>query len=102
VIGLCGVLLVLFVLRPVATQMTATLREPMLLPAETAHVGISALGQEQLSASSEGQDEMPRARNKTYQLQQGIFEQVSEHIRREPGQSTRLIEAWIGTSEERL
>ena len=28
VIGLCGVLLVLFVLRPVARQVTATLREP--------------------------------------------------------------------------
>src|SRR5271156_1986374 len=34
VIGLCGVLLVLFVLRPVARQVTATLREPMLLAAE--------------------------------------------------------------------
>ncbi|WP_353071404.1 flagellar basal-body MS-ring/collar protein FliF [Tunturiibacter gelidiferens] len=101
VIGLCGVLLVLFVLRPVATQMTATLREPMLLPAETAHVGMNT-DEEQLLASSETPDEMlPRTRNKTYQLQQGIFEQVSEHIRREPGQSTRLIEAWIGTSEER-
>jgi flagellar M-ring protein FliF len=102
VIGICGVLFVLFVLRPVATQMTATLREPMLLPAEAGHLGISAVDHEQLLASSEAPDEMlPRARNKTYQLQQGIFEQVSEHIRREPGQSTRLIEAWIGTSEER-
>jgi len=27
---------------------------------------------------------------------------VSEHIRREPAQSTRLIEAWIGTSEEKV
>ncbi len=33
VIGICGVLLVLFVLRPVARQVTATLREPMLLAA---------------------------------------------------------------------
>ena len=32
-IGLCGVLLVLFVLRPVAKQVTATLREPVLLTA---------------------------------------------------------------------
>ena len=31
VIGICGVLLVLFVLRPVASQVTATLHEPMLL-----------------------------------------------------------------------
>jgi len=44
---------------------------------------------------------LPRARNKTYQLQQGIFEHVSEHIRREPAQSTRLLEAWIGSHEER-
>ena len=102
VIGLCGVLLVLFVLRPVATQMTATLREPLLLPAATGHVGIGGVEEQFLPVSDESAEEMlPRTRNKTYQLQQGIFEQVSEHIRREPGQSTRLIEAWIGTSEER-
>jgi flagellar M-ring protein FliF len=103
VIGLCGVLLVLFVLRPVATQMTATLREPLLLPAASGHVGVGGLGEEQfLPLPEESAEEMlPRSRNKTYQLQQGIFEQVSEHIRREPAQSTRLIEAWIGTSEER-
>jgi flagellar M-ring protein FliF len=103
VIGLCGVLLVLFVLRPVATQMTATLREPMLLPAKAGGMRTGAVDEEQLLPSSEPTDEMllPRARNKTYQLQQGIFEHVSDHIRREPGQSTRLIEAWIGTSEER-
>jgi flagellar M-ring protein FliF len=31
---------------------------------------------------------------------QGIFEHVSEHIRREPAQSTRLLEAWIGSPDE--
>jgi flagellar M-ring protein FliF len=103
VIGLCGVLLVLFVLRPVASQMTATLREPLLLPAANGQVTVGGLEEEQrLPLAGESTDEMlPRTRNKTYQLQQGIFEQVSEHIRREPAQSTRLIEAWIGTSEER-
>jgi flagellar M-ring protein FliF len=103
VIGLCGVLLVLFVLRPVATQMTATLREPLLLQAASGHVGVGGLGEEQLLPLPEesAEEMLPRSRNKTYQLQQGIFEQVSEHIRREPAQSTRLIEAWIGTSEER-
>jgi len=29
-----------------------------------------------------------------------MFEQVAEHIRREPVQSTRLLEAWIGSTEE--
>jgi flagellar M-ring protein FliF len=102
VIGLCGVLLVLFVLRPVASQMTATLREPMMLPAASGEVGgIGSGGEQLLPLPEESAEELPRSRNKTYQLQQGIFEQVSEHIRREPAQSTRLIEAWIGTSEER-
>ena len=103
VIGLCGVLMVLFVLRPVASQMTATLREPSLLPAASGHVAVGGIEEEELlPLPGESTDEkLPRTRNKTYQLQQGIFEQVSEHIRREPAQSTRLIEAWIGTSEER-
>jgi flagellar M-ring protein FliF len=103
VIGICGVLLVLFVLRPVASQMTATLREPMLLTS-----GKSAAGAfeelKQVAASQNSPDEealLPRPKKKTYQLQQGIFEHVSEHIRREPAQSTRLLEAWIGSTEER-
>jgi len=99
VIGICGVLLVLFVLRPVASQVTATLREPMLLAAET---GTTSAFDER--ATQNGSDEdvfLPRPKSKTHQLQQGIFEHVSEHIRREPAQSTRLLEAWIGSSEER-
>jgi flagellar M-ring protein FliF len=104
VIGICGVLLVLFVLRPVAREVTATLREPMLLENRTPGVEVFAPSEERLSPlQGEPGDEalLARSKNKTYQLQQGIFEQVSEHIRREPAQSTRLIEAWIGTSEER-
>ena len=30
----------------------------------------------------------------------GVFEQVTEHIRRDPQQSTRLLEAWIGDEAE--
>jgi flagellar M-ring protein FliF len=102
VIGICGVLLVLFVLRPVASEMVATLREPMLLAAETGPAsGFEA--PEVAEAEKDSAEEMflPRPKSKTYQLQQGIFEHVSEHIRREPAQSTRLLEAWIGSSEER-
>jgi flagellar M-ring protein FliF len=101
VIGICGVLLVFFVLRPVASQVTATLREPMLL----AESGTASVFEEREVA--ERQDDpaeemfLPKPKSKTYQLQQGIFEHVSEHIRREPAQSTRLLEAWIGSSEER-
>jgi flagellar M-ring protein FliF len=103
-IGICGVLLVLFVLRPVARQVSATLQEPRLLTAGT-QVSSGFDGQEELTlpAGSEVAEEvlLPRARTKSHQLQQGIFEHVSEHIRREPAQSTRLIEAWIGSGEER-
>jgi flagellar M-ring protein FliF len=102
VIGLCGVLLVLFVLRPVASQVTATLREPMLLPARTSTSGAFE-DREEMTATQEGLAEealLPRPKSKTHQLQQGIFEHVSEHIRREPAQSTRLLEAWIGSSPE--
>ena len=102
VIGVCGVLLVLFVLRPVAREVVATLREPMQLAAET---GTSGVIEERVLAETEKDiaEEilLPRPKSKVHQLQQGIFEHVSEHIRREPAQSTRLIEAWIGSSEER-
>jgi flagellar M-ring protein FliF len=105
VIGLCGVLLVLFVLRPAAKQMTATLTEPMLLTAGKA--GVEDMGgfeaQQPMSQEELGEEMLlPRGRAKTQQLQQGIFESVSDHIRREPAQSTRLIEAWIGSTEEAM
>jgi flagellar M-ring protein FliF len=102
VIGICGVLLVLFVLRPVANQVTATLREPMLLPAGANASGAFEEHEEAMPQNDEAEELLlPRTRNKTHQLQRGIFEHVSEHIRREPAQSTRLLEAWIGSPEER-
>jgi flagellar M-ring protein FliF len=101
VIGFCGVLLVLFVLRPVASQMTATLREPMLLPAGASVAGAFEERDEMAAQNVPDQETfLPRPRSRTHQLQQGIFEHVSEHIRREPAQSTRLLEAWIGSSFE--
>jgi flagellar M-ring protein FliF len=103
VIGICGVLFVLFVLRPVASQVTATLREPMLLAAGSNTAGAFEDRDDATATQDDPHEEMllPRAKSKTYQLQQGIFEHVSEHIRREPAQSTRLLEAWIGSSEEK-
>ncbi|MEI9980587.1 MAG: flagellar basal-body MS-ring/collar protein FliF [Edaphobacter sp.] len=102
-IGLCGVLLVMFVLRPVAGQVTATLREPLMLAAGSAVAGVVERPDEQREVEMVGAEEplLPRPKSKTYQLQQGIFEHVSEHIRRDPAQSTRLLEAWIGSPEEK-
>jgi flagellar M-ring protein FliF len=104
VIGICGVLLVFFVLRPVARQVTATLHEPALLTAGAKTAAVFEQREtEALRAENDTSEEtfLPRPKNRTQQLQQGIFEHVSEHIRREPAQSTRLLEAWIGSSEER-
>ncbi len=109
VIGVCGVLLVLFVLRPVARQVTATLREPVLLTTGANAATAFANQQERMLASEpewklgdamEDAAPVPRVKSRAQQQQQGIFDHVSEHIRREPTQSTRLLEAWIGSSEE--
>jgi flagellar M-ring protein FliF len=99
-IGVCGVLLVLFVLRPVASQVTATLREPLMLPAGTRVADVFEPAEIQPTETAVAET-LPRPKSKVHQLQQGIFEHVSEHIRREPAQSTRLLEAWIGSPEEK-
>lgn len=103
--GICGILLVLFVLRPVARQMTTTLREPLLLTAGQGVANGLGIAEEPVFSPSLNNEEeamLPRGVTKTHLLHQGIFEHVSDHIRREPAQSTRVLEAWIGTPEEGL
>jgi flagellar M-ring protein FliF len=102
VMGLCGVLLVLFVLRPVARQVTATLREPVLLAAGAGAAGLEMQEERRFASPNPAGEEMamPRIMSRATQQQQGIYDHVSEHIRREPAQSTRVLEAWIGASEE--
>lgn len=106
VLGICGVLLVLFVLRPVGRQVAATLREPLLLTAGTN--APAALGNQQERMLPDEPEWRPEeaeplplpVKSRAQRQQQGIFEHVSEHIRREPAQSTRLLEAWIGSTED--
>jgi flagellar M-ring protein FliF len=103
--GICGILLVLFVLRPVARQMTTTLREPLLLTTGQGVANGFGIAEEPVFSPSLNNEEeamLPRGITKTHLLHQGIFEHVSDHIRREPAQSTRVLEAWIGTPEEGL
>ena len=85
-----------------AVQVTATLLEPKLLAAETGVPGV-VVEREMTPALTDPEEEMflPWQKSKTHQFHQGIFEHVTEHIRRDPAQSTRLLEAWIGSSEER-
>jgi flagellar M-ring protein FliF len=100
ILGLCGILLVLCVLRPMARQITETLREPALLSAggEVAAIGPGA-DADQMHGAMTTPLTLPM-KTKEQMQHQGVFEQVAEHIRREPVQSTRLLEAWIGSAEE--
>jgi flagellar M-ring protein FliF len=98
ILGFCAVLLVLCVLRPMTRQVVEALREPVLLTG-----GDGMLETPQTSALMSEAIVDPFAlpgKTKEQMQHQGIFEQVAEHIRREPVQSTRLLEAWIGSSEE--
>ena len=99
VIAICGVLLVVMVLRPVARQLVATLGEPMLLGSgvKAADEMAGGTGQEKLPAGESDVDK--RGTGASQGVNDSVFERVSEHIRREPAQSKRLLEAWI-TGEE--
>lgn len=110
VLAIGGVLLVLFVMRPVARQMTTILREPVLLPAGNTVAEDLVAGSAANDLPREvpiGLDDMMRvkampssAKTMAASHRQGVYDQVAEHIRREPAQSTRLLEAWIGSQEE--
>ena len=113
------------VLKPVATQMVATLKEPALLNsgsqvhAEIEKTDVSLeLGGAKLAASHTagsleagaqlGQPEWAGSAGETRRedsvrlkpkSRDAIFDHVSEHIRREPEASTRLLQSWIGSGE---
>ena len=91
-----GLLLVMMVLRPMTRQMMTALGQtpPLALPAGRSAAGAGGLGGRtfgwpaQFEAGTEPMDA------------QGIYEHVSERIRKEPAQSTRLLESWIGEMPE--
>ena len=104
---------VLFVLRPVANQMSAALKAPVLLPAgsstgTTDDTGTAlAAGADAATGlpAPEGQaagtvslPNLPIKSRATMQAQ-AIFDHVSQQIAREPAQSTRLLEVWLGAQE---
>jgi flagellar M-ring protein FliF len=109
VFGLIGVLLVLFVLRPVAGQVVATLREPAMLAARSEVEMLTSRsisrGVEQAKSDLNHETEVADLRDEAVKrirprTSNAVFDQVSEHIRREPAQSTRLLEAWIGSGKD--
>jgi flagellar M-ring protein FliF len=114
VLGACAVLLVIFVLKPVANQINATLREPLPLGAglgtgqpgrqaiaEALSVGPGIAGAaEGAGALGEGQAAAVAAqpvRRKPKNSTQAMFDTVAEQIKQDPSASTRLLQTWIAT-----
>jgi flagellar M-ring protein FliF len=100
--GLCGILLVLMVLRPVARQVTATLKETQLLTAGATH-GMSTAGVIEVRDEAGGRLEeqsVEQPRLPVWSSRQEMAKHVSEQILRDPAQSTRLLVSWIGSSQE--
>jgi flagellar M-ring protein FliF len=101
-IAVCGILLVLFVLKPVAQQVNATLKEPLMLAASgEADRAFGTSGVQSGIAGGEVGRFAPVGDARREITDQGVFDRVSEHIRREPAQSTRLLESWIGAEDGR-
>ena len=106
-LGLLGLALIMLVLRPVAGQVVQTLKDPALLSggeAQRLALESEAMPQSRVGAAAEAQasgEPAPSAaemqRRRKLKAGQAVFDQVAEHIRREPIDSTRLLEAWIGS-----
>jgi flagellar M-ring protein FliF len=87
-----GLLLVMLVLKPMTRQMMTTLSQtpPLALSAGRG-------GAEAGAIAGRAAPELPAGRAIDAQ---GLYEHVSAQIRKEPAQSTRLLESWIAESKE--
>jgi flagellar M-ring protein FliF len=104
--GLMAVLLVLFIVRPVAKQAMVLMQEPRALTAGNMGYALPASSLSASSSAGEGDAdrlaELPSPRRYSHALDSaGVLEHVATHIRTAPLQSTRLLEAWIGDRVER-
>jgi flagellar M-ring protein FliF len=102
VTALIGLVLVWFVLKPVANQVVITLKEPALVATSqtTNQMAASAGLAGQAGAFGEGMRwdkgvEMPPGLKRPAAARDAVFEQVAEHIKSQPEQSTRMLETWI-------
>jgi flagellar M-ring protein FliF len=110
-IAAVGVSLVMVVVRPLTRQMVAVLKEPVppRLIAEPAEPGTRAVQIPGTASERPGGSSLPTPPSmpaiffdvaKRSSDAQGIYEHVSAHIRKEPAQSTRLLQSWIGAPAE--
>ncbi len=100
-LGVIGLLLVLFVVRPAVQQLMVSLREPMLLRSESPATLVPELESpsEEITPEAERIARLREQRNRGG-TRDGMLEYVADSMRRDISHSTRLLEAWIGTSGE--
>jgi flagellar M-ring protein FliF len=87
-----GLLLVMLVLKPMTRQMMTALIQTPPLALSAGHGGAEVGG---IAGRASGGLAFGRAIDA-----QGLYEHVSAQIRREPAQSTRLLESWISETTE--
>jgi flagellar M-ring protein FliF len=85
-----SLLLIVMVLKPMTRQMMTTLSQTSPRALEAGAGGVDALG-----GGVAARFGVPRPRDA-----QGVYQHVSEQIRKEPAQSTRLLETWISAPVE--
>jgi flagellar M-ring protein FliF len=98
-LGACGVLLVLFVLRPIARQLSLSLAGGSAHTTAQPALGETSEPWPEIALTGGAEESPSPAWRRSRSSAQMIFDGVSEHIRREPQQSTRLLESWISTPE---
>ncbi|WP_263409177.1 flagellar basal-body MS-ring/collar protein FliF [Terriglobus tenax] len=96
-----GMLLVMFVLRPMVKQTADLIHAPqqaaLAAPGQVAAATLS--GTEPAALLTEGSMDTPMLSSQQAEQkgeEHAIFEQVKKNIRQEPKQSTRLLEHWMG------
>ncbi len=117
-LGVCGLLLVMFVLKPVGQQVMETLKEPVMLApgavrssgalgagadAAPGAVSVKQIGvaDEPVNAMATSQpDAVLPAKRKGKNSAQAIFDSITENIQNDATQSTRLLQGWIATPEQ--
>lgn len=87
---LAMIALLLFVVRPMAAALKPGAPAALKSPAVTEALAADAAEKEPLTPEQ-------LAAEKQKQRMQLIFDQVSDHMRREPAQSARLLQSWIQT-----
>jgi flagellar M-ring protein FliF len=98
-LGVCGIFLVLFVLRPMARQLSLSLAGASVHAAAQPALGETSEPWPEIALTGGAEESPSPVWRRSRSSAQMIFDGVSEHIRREPQQSTRLLESWISTPE---